>query len=85
MSIKVKENANLITIIQKTRESIQTFSRSTERIASGVRFESVAEDPGAIGQVTFSESAIRGITREIKTLNEKECEKVFFRVYTPCS
>jgi hypothetical protein len=71
MSIKVKENANLITIIQKTRESIKTFSQSTERIASGIRFESVADDPGAIGQVTFSENAIRGITQEIKTLNEK--------------
>jgi flagellin-like hook-associated protein FlgL len=70
MSIRVNENANLIEILRQTRESVKSLSRSTERLASGVRFNSAGDDPGAIGGVVLSERAINGIQEELKSLNE---------------
>jgi flagellin len=69
-SIKVNENANLLTILRQTRESLKAFSNSSERIASGNQFESAGDDPGALGQIIFNESAVRGITKELRNLNE---------------
>jgi hypothetical protein len=70
MQVKSNDNANLLHIIRQTRDSVISLSSSADRIASGVRFSSAGDDPGAIGSVVLNERAVRGIQQELKGLNE---------------
>ena len=66
MSIRINENANIVHILNQARQSVNGLSRATQRLASGVRFESAGDDPGAIGSVIFTDKAITGIQRNQK-------------------
>ena len=70
MQVKSSDNANLIHIIRQTRDSVINLSDSTDRIASGVRFNSAGDDPGAFGSVVLNDHAVRGIQQELQGLNE---------------
>ena len=70
MQVKSNDNANLLHIIRQTRDSVISLSNSATRIASGVRFNSAGDDPGAIGSVVINERAVQGIQQELQGLNE---------------
>ena len=68
--LKFNVGVETATSLEMTRRAIRDLKGSVRRVSSGVALESAADDPGAIGSVTFSETAISGIQRTLRNLNE---------------
>ena len=68
--LTINTGPEMAKILEQTRRSMNDLKTSVRRISSGLRIESAADDPGAIGNVTFSETAISGIQRTLRNLNE---------------
>ena len=70
MSIRINENQMLSSLLTRTRRSVRLLADATRRVAAGEQLQSASDDPGAIGQVVFNGNAIRGISAELRSLNE---------------
>ena len=68
--LKINLGAESAAMLEKTRRAVNSLQSSVKRVASGVAIESAGDDPGAIGSVVFTETAISGIQRTLKNLNE---------------
>ncbi len=68
--LKINLGAESAAMLEKTRRAVNDLQSSVKRISSGIAIESAGDDPGAIGSVVFTETAISGIQRTLKNLNE---------------
>ena len=58
-------------MLEQARRSMNALKGSVSRVSSSVKLESAGDDPGAIGSVALTESAISGIQRALRGLNEE--------------
>ena len=68
--LKINLGVETAAVLEKTRRAMNLLQSSVKRVASGVSIESAGDDPGAIGSVVLTETAISGIQRTLKNINE---------------
>lgn len=68
--LKINVGSETAAVLEQTRRAINDLKSSVKRVASGVAIESAGDDPGAIGSVVYTETAISGVQRTLRNLNE---------------
>ena len=68
--LKINTGPETAALLEQTRRAMNDLKSSVRRVASGVSIESAGDDPGGIGSVVFTETAISGIQRTLRNLNE---------------
>lgn len=68
--LKINAGPETAAVLERTRRAMNDLQSSVKRVASGISIESAADDPGAIGSVVLTETAISGVQRTLRNLNE---------------